>query len=794
MINDKQLSISAAGSRKATSWPSQTLWWSDFIKKLAQPVKSLETLAEYNRLSKAKQDELKDVGGFVGGVLRDGRRLEKNIISRDVITLDLDNIPSGDTDKVLLAVKNLGCAYAIYSTRKHEAIKPRLRILFPLNRSTNCEEYEPAARKMAEMISMEWCDPTTFQASRLMYWPSISRDSQYIFTYEDKPFLDVDAVLRMYKDWRNHAEWPQVPGIAQSQKKLADKQEDPTTKKGLVGAFCKTYDVLQAIETFIPDAYLPTEDESRYTYSKGSTFGGAVIYGDGLFIFSHHGTDPAGGKLCNAFDLVRLHKFHELDYDAKDGTPTNKLPSYQAMAELAVQDDTVVTLLNKERYENANTDFSRPLEDPADWFRKLSTSPITGTPAKTVDNILIILEHDPLLAGKVYYDLFSNRSVIEGALPWSPSDKARQWEDTDDSGLRHYMEKTYGITGKDKIKDAMAICISRHERHAIKDYLKNLRWDGIPRVDSLLTDYLGAHDKPYTRAVIRKSLTAAVARAMTPGVKFDTMAIFAGPQGIGKSTFLRFLGRDWYSDSLITCEGKEASELIQGVWINEMGELNGLSKSETNSVKQFLSRTEDIFRVPFSTHTKRFPRNCVFFGTTNDTEFLKDRTGNRRFWPVDVGVLPAAKCVFSQLPVEVDQIWAEAVVYWSMGEPLYLMGVEAEEALAEQENHRETSVKEGLIREFINKKVPADWHNRTAEQRQAYWSFEHQAYSGELARRDRICALEVWVECLKGDIKHMKRYEALEINGILGSFDGLERIKSNYRFGPYGHQKGYKIL
>src|SRR5690606_27399889 len=134
------------------------------------------------------------------------------------------------------------------------------------------------------------------------------------------------------------------------------------------------------------------------------------------------------------------------------------------------------------------------------------------------------------------------------------------------------------------------------------------------------------------------------------------------------------LGHRWYSDSLQTFEGKEASEMIQGVWLNEVGELTGMSRSEANAVKQFLSRTEDIYREPFGRRTKAFPRRCVFFGTTNDAEFLKDRTGNRRFWPVDVGVQTPSKNVFQQLELEVEMIFAEAFVYWQLGEPLYLTG------------------------------------------------------------------------------------------------------------------------
>lgn len=269
------------------------------------------------------------------------------------------------------------------------------------------------------------------------------------------------------------------------------------------------------------------------------------------------------------------------------------------------------------------------------------------------------------------------------------------------------------------------------------------------------------------------------------------MPILSGPQGIGKSTFLRILGRHWYSDSLTTFEGKEASELIQGVWIQEVGELNGFTKSETAAVKQFLSRTEDIYREPYGRRTSVYPRRCTFWGTTNDSEFLRDRTGNRRFWPVDVGLHAPTKSVFDDLEEEIDQIYAEAVMHWRLGEALYLSGEVAEIAKQKQEEHQEGSAKEGLIREFVERPVPPGWEKRDIAARRLYWSAEFGKQEGETVPRDRICAAEIWVECLGGDIKHMKRADTMEINAILANIPGWVRRRGAMRCGPYGVQKGY---
>ncbi len=791
MQHDKQLTISSAGSRKAVHWPAQTIYWSELIQKLSTPIRGVETLAEYIQLPKRQQDDLKDVGGFVAGLLRGNRRKPSNVIGRDILTLDMDNIPAGGTKDVLRRVDALGCAYAVYSTRKHEEARPRLRILLPLSRTATADEYEPLTRKLAGIIGIDMCDPTTFQVARLMYWPSCCSDSQYIYQYADKPFLDTDGLLSLYNDWHDISEWPEVPGVQQAYSNHAARQGDPTAKNGAIGAFCKIYDIYRAIEEFIPGTYAPCESmPDRFTYTGGSTVGGAIIYDNGTFLYSHHATDPAGGRLCNAFDLVRLHRFAELDDESKPDTPVNKLPSFTAMCELAVSDASVASLLNQERYDKATQDFNNDPDADINWMQKLSVSPTTGAPAKTRDNVLIIMNYDPLLRDKIAFDEFANRGLVLGALPWDKRYERRQWTDVDDAGLRHYLEKVYAITGKERIYDAVSLCAHQNMINDVVDYLNTLKWDGIKRIDTLLIDYLGATDSVYTRAVTRKSLTAAVARAMRPGTKYDCMPIFAGPQGIGKSTFLRILGKCWYSDSLQTFEGKEASEMIQGVWINEVGELNGLSRSETNAVKQFLSKTEDIFREPYGKRTGRYPRRCVFFGTTNDTEFLRDRTGNRRFWPVDVGIYQPTKDIFNQLEDEVDQIWAEAMMYWRLGEALYLSGETEEEANRQQQEHQEVDSKEGLIIDFLERKIPPDWDKRSKEARRLFWSNEFDNYDGELFERERVCALEIWYECFGNDIKYMRKSDAREINSIMNGLYGWTKHPKAARYGWCGVQRG----
>ncbi len=798
MQHNRILRISTAGSRKATYWPKSEITWSDFTEKLKTPIRSVESLEEYLALPKSKQDELKDVGGFVGGTFKGDRRKAINVEGRDLITLDLDNIPAGQTEDILKRVGGLGCAAAVYSTRKHAGYAPRLRVLIPIDRTATADEYEPAARKLAHLIGIGFCDPTTFEASRLMYWASCCADSQYVCKIYDAPFCSLDGLLAMYGDWHDINQWPQVPGEDASARRKLAKQEDPTTKRGVIGAFCRTYSITQAMDKFIPGMYEETSIPGRYTYTGGSTSGGAIVYDGDLFLYSHHATDPCSGQLVNAFDLVRLHRYGDLDNDAKEGTPVSKMPSFMEMSRLAVNDTAVSDLMSQEKLEKAREAFQTPEKTVSgadydlSWLSKL-TKDGNGRYEKTINNVVIVLENDPLLKGRIVTDEFASCGMVLGRVPWNQTEEKRRWKDVDDAGFYRYVEVFYGLTGREKLDNALMIVSAQNRINEVKQYLQGLKWDGVKRLDRLLSEYLGAEDTAYTRAVMRKSLCAAVARAVNGGTKYDYMPIFTGPQGIGKSTFLRILGKDWFSDSLTTFEGKEAAELIQGTWINEIGELSAFTKQETQVIKQFLSKTDDIYRAAYGRRTDKYPRRCVFFGTSNDSEFLKDATGNRRFWPVDVGVHPAKKSVWNQLPLEVDQIWAEAYVYWAMGEPLYLPKEIEDLAKDQQEKHRESSGKEGIILDFLERPIPSNWDTMDLQKRRIFWSGNMSLPDGvELVPREKVCAAEIWVECFGSELKYMKRSDSTEINNILLGMKGWERIKSTRRFGAYGQQRGFE--
>jgi putative DNA primase/helicase len=801
MIFDGFIKIAVGQSRKETQWKNTELKWSSFLEQISETTRTPETQQEYQAMKKEQQDDIKDVGGFVGGFLIGGKRKKDTVEARQLITLDADFVDHDlwGYDFFGTVQSVLDCACAVYSTHKHCPEKPRLRVVIPMSRPVTPDEYVAISRLIANDIGIDFFDDTTYQPHRLMYWPSTSKDGEFFFKYQDTHWLDPDKILSCYQDWKDPANWPESTRMQKERKKLVSKQGDPLEKPGLVGAFCRTYSITDVINEFLPEIYEPA-GEGRYTYRMGSTTGGLVIYENDKFAYSHHGTDPISGKLVNAFDLVRFHKFGNFDDEVEPGTPTIKLPSYLSMVEFAQQDSNVRRMIGEERVFNAVNDFKEFSEDDTDhsWLENLDIKK-NGQYVSSAKNVLLILQHDPRLANKIALNSFSNRPVILGDLPWRKLEEGESWQDRDDSSLRNYLEQVYGISGQGKINDALLEVEGKNKFHPIRNYITSLIWDGQKRIDSLLNEYLGAEDNAYIRAVTRKLLVAAVARVFTPGIKFDNVLVLVGPQGIGKSYLIKRLGKHWHSDSVITVKGKEAFEQLQGAWLIELAELSATRKAEAEAVKHFISKQEDAYRPAYGRQLAVFPRQCVFFGTTNDFIFLRDKTGNRRFWPVEVGKGERVKSLWNDLTEkEIDQIWAEAYVAWQNNESLILDKELEEEAFHIQEAHTEESEKYGLILEYLHRKLPEDWDDLDIGTRRQYL---HGSDFGDVPagkiQRTRVCAMEVWVELFHGDPKQLTPMQSREITDILRHIPCWEpysekRGRGRLYFGKlYGHQKAF---
>jgi predicted P-loop ATPase len=814
MDKDKKYAIATGLSRKTKTWKNTLVTWGELVEKLSETRRTAETQDEYKALPKSRQDEIKDVGGFVAGHLKNGQRGTGKVECRSMITLDADFAEPDFCDTVEMFAEY---SYIIYSTHKHTPEKPRLRLIVPLSRTVTAEEYEAAARKLADSIGIEQFDDTTYQPHRLMYFPSTSADGEYVFRHAERQPLDVDKLLAEYADWKDVREWAFSSRTAGAREKAVGKQEDPTAKKGVVGAFCRCYDVPAAIAEFLPDVYTPcavgTNGGScrRYTYAAGSTAAGLVIYDGGKFAYSNHATDPAGGTLCNAFDLVRIHLFGDKDCEAKEGTPTAKMPSFLAMAEFARADKSVKLRLFEEKTGEAVDDFADLLGvevesekcDSKHWALQLQTG-TKGEYLATIDNVVLILQNDSELRGRLGFNSFTGRYTVAAALPWNESTSERTWSDEDDAGLRHFLEKKYGIKSKGNIDDARVLVSRENIYHPVIEYLDGLTWDKVPRAETLLIDYMGAEDTPYTRAVTRKTLAAAVRRVRQPGVKFDNVLIMVGRQGCGKSYLVSRLGGKWFSDTLTNIQGKEAYEELQGFWIVEIAELSALRKSEVEAVKHFIAKQSDSYRAAYDRHVKTRARQCIFFGTTNNAEFLRDATGNRRFLPVDVDPAKARLSVFDDLTDEVrDQIWAEACVIEAgtkdrAGEKLYLDTKELRRAAeAEQDRHFEQSPLTGDVERYLETPLPENWAELDLTDRRAY------LHAGEdfgtephgKVRREKVCAMEIWCEMLCGDKKDLTTSRSKEISDIILKTGKWEKAKSNMTFGAlYGSQRGFKRI
>ncbi|CEO24138.1 virulence-associated E family protein [Paraclostridium sordellii] len=803
MKHDKLINIAIGRSRKEINYVNKSISYLDFINNYLKDTKyTKENYKEYINFSKDIQDNIKDVGGFVGGFLKGGKRRKDTVINRSLVTLDADFAYKNMIEDI---EKNCDFAMCIYTTHKHTKENPRFRIVIPLSDKVDPIEYEAIARKLAFNIGIDYFDDTTYSPSRLMYFPSTSKDGDYVFKIIDKNWLNPKDILNSYENYKDESSWP---FSSRTKKKVINSnintpKENPRLKEGIIGAFCRVYNVFDVIEKYLSNIYKKGDSDYRYTYINGSSSNGLIIYENGDFAYSHHSTDVCLDKLCNSFDLLRLHKFSNLDEKVSVDTPINKLPSYINMIEFISKDEKVILELGNSKLKQAKEDFKDLYNLNEDnneniWITKLEVDK-KGMYKASNKNIVTILENDINLKGKIAYNLFSNRTMVKGDLPWrSISDKVRGdiWQDSDDANLRVYIDITYGIVAPYKINDGLAIIEKKNKYHPIIDYLNSNTWDKTSRVDTLMIDYLGAEDCEYTRNVTRKMLVAAVSRVFNPGIKFDYMLVLVGRQGIGKSYILNLLGREWYSDSLNTVYGKEAYEQLQNAWILEMAELSATKKADAEAIKHFISKTEDSYRQAYGRRVDTFKRQCVFFGTTNENEFLKDRTGNRRYWPLMVGVNKPLKNLFKDLNKnEINQIWAEALYLYKCGEKLILEGEVEREANLKQEQHLESNSKEGMIREFLNMKLPKSWDKMDIFERRIYIGEGNGLREEGCIIRDKVCSAEIWVELFGGDMKMFYKGNAREINDILRKIDGWSALKNGagkLRFGKiYGVQRAF---
>lgn len=791
MKNDITLNIAVGRTVRSKVWKNTKILWSELAEKLKEVVRTGETYKEYQAANKEERSKIKDVGGYVGGYLRNGRRKPENVVHRQLITLDLDFAHADVWEDFTM---QFSCAAVLHATHSHSLENPKYRLIIPINREVSPDEYVAIARRIAGDIGIEYFDNTGFQPYRLMFWASCSKDVEYYYRSQDGKLLDADDILATYIDWTDSSLYPMSGEQEEDVKRLAKKQQDPEEKKGVIGAFCRSYTISEAISIFLTDYYTEA-GQDRYTYTKGSTTGGLITYED-KFAYSHHGTDPIGGQLCNAFDLVRSHLFGYLD----NGTvqAVSKRPSFKSMEDFCRKDNKVKRTIAAENLNSAKYDFGdnedtvAPTQEDLDWAEGLEIDG-RGKYLSSAHNLNLILANDARLKGAFKYNLFDGKRYVCRSLPWRPVETPEPIKNVDYSGIRNYIETIYGIVGTSKIDDCLALEFERKAFHPIKDYLSLQIWDGQKRIDTLLSDYFGVDDSLYTREAMRKMLVGAVARIFEPGVKFDLVLTLVGEQGDGKSTFINKLGGIWFSDSFSTLHGKDAFEQLQGAWLIEMAELSGLRKADIEAIKHFITKQEDTYRPAYARSTETFLRQCVFFGTTNKRAFLTDPSGNRRFMPIDTAIKKAKKDVFKMPQEEVDQIWAEAVQLYQSGEKLYLSKEAEQIARKEQHSHREQDERVGIIDKYLDTLLPENWDSLDLYERRLFLDGEETQEVGTI-ERDFVCIGEIWCECLGKNKEDMDRYKTRDINDIMRSLENWQENKTTKNFKLYGKQRYYSRI
>lgn len=771
----RSLAIAYGNNRQAKTWVNKTITYNELKDRLKVTIRTSESAEEYAKMKKADRDLAKDHGGFVAGALAYGRRKVDSVEFRSMLALDGDHVA-----KDFIALYESVAPYTsfLYTTHSHTPDNPRVRIVFPLTRNVTPDEFVAVSRYLADMLGIDQFDECSYLPNQLMYWPSTPRNGVYEYKEVEKDWLNPDDILSAHPEWTDPTRLPTSSRESKANQVQKQKVQDPLTKKGVVGLFNRVfYPVTLALEKFLSDVYEPTDNENRWHLVSSHSMAGVEIIED-KFVYSHHAKDPAYLKLCNAFDIVRTHKFASLD----------EKESFKKMSEFAMSLDEVKLQAANERLSEAEDDFV----DSEDWKKKLRYTSKGAVLENSLYNAKLIIKHDPLLKGIVFNQL-ADGLEIKGDVPWQHP--AKFWRDADDAQLICYVDDHYGSFSQRNYDIAVTKVSDDRSYHPIRRYFESLpQWDGVKRVDTLFIDYLGAEDNEYIRAVCRKTLCAAYMRIYHPGIKFDYLPVFNGAQGIGKSTFIANLGMEWFSDSLTLSDmnDKTAAEKLQGYWIHEISELAGMKKADLDKVKAFVSRRDDKYRASFGKRVAPHPRQCVFFGTTNsENGYLRDVTGNRRFWNVKVSGNGKYK-PWEMTRELVDQIWAETMVLSKAGEELFLDKSLEAFAQEEQREAMQQDDREGIVREYLNMLLPDTWDEMDIYRRRDYFrDMEDPTRPKGTIKRMEVSNIEIWCECFGKAKEDIKPIDSYAISAIMKRLKDWQRTDNRRTIPIYGRQRIY---
>lgn len=764
-----KLNITTAPKRNSRHWRSGTIEWEEILAWMDAPA------------------PIKEAGNYVLGVLRETAATHPNttgdcvalhrrkdaVVSRCALTLDVDHPGDGFLEQL----PALGYTVLWHTTFSSVPWEPRYRLIIPLLRAVAPDEYITCATAVMATLGTDSFDPGSTEPERYMFKPGSPAGSPFSWAVVGSGWCDPDVLLDGFEDDLSDKPMP----------KPSRTKRDPFELEGRVGAFNRAY---RDINELISAYDLPYEADAvgaRWHLVGARSQAGLGMVADGL-VYSHHAGDPAFNKTCSAFDLVRLHRFSELDEGMSAQTPINRLPSYTAMLDLAAIDPRVTAEIVGADFRpnlDADADDDDTAPGPNDWKMGLSLNRL-GRMKDEISNWDLVRANDPVFRLLSYNELGLAIEAL-GDLPWRSLDRGGPaFTATDRAEMYHHIEREYKVRPSRGFMDELidTTAMTRY-RNPLVEYLTGLVWDGQPRVEECLP---GVRPTKYTRMVARKSLVAAVARMLDPGVKWDHTLILFGPEGLGKSYWVERLSRG-YTATLARIGDKDTLLAMQRSWIMVSDEGHSLKKADADEQKEFLTRTTDVFRMPYEREILPHKRHCVIWGSTNDEVFLRNQEGNRRFLIVHC----EAKVDFSSLTdAYVDQLWAEAVVLYRAGEQLYLDDTQSFTAVKARERFTEEDATTGFISEFLERLVPEDWDTLSSEARRVWLQDAADGHVKGTRQITQTCSAQIWVEVFGRRFGEHKRTDLLEISQALKRLPGWRALPGRHRVPNYGPQLVYE--
>jgi predicted P-loop ATPase len=710
---------------------------------------SLDDIAKMLRSPGTKKREK----SYLPGELKNHHRKSMNVINRSVITLDLDGALEGGFEALSGFLSDF--YYFWHTTYSHSEEKPSYRFLVPLDEPVTPGQYGDLVRQIIAANPQASIDAASAKPAQIMFTPACKDPFSYDYGVHEGKLADG-------AQWLSSANGGEaVVPLARVQRRVA-----PEDAPGIVGQFNRVYpDLDELIATFeLPYEYDGATGRYRYTGSSASaTPGMREIEENPGYYYSWHAHDPAAGYAQNAFDLVRIHKFGHLDGDYKG--PVNRAPSYTACRDFLDTHKNFNKRAAAQAYEvvaskiaTQETSGAEPTEparesstsvevlttediDNTQWVSLLEVDRKTGKFVDSLRNLTLIFDNDPKMKGVGWCE---RGEYFTEADPhnWPDTKQSPKLTENQKVLLRNRYENIYGLkVSPERLVQIFAERKVVNSFDPVRVYLESLHWDGNKRMETCLP---GVEDTEYNRMVARKVLLAAVARAFEPGVKVDEALILVGSEGTGKSSWIKEMSKG-FSVEFQNIESKDTVQILSETWIAMAEESEVVAKSDFNRLKSFLTQTSDTYRVPYAVEPETRLRRWVVWGSTNDMELLRERDGNRRFLMVEC-VRPRDFDLLT--PEYVDQIWAEAVHAYLMGESHVMNSYERELAKSAREQHIHSDALTESIAEHLRLPITSDWHEKKPETLRSIvgqWNVDVIGSTGD-KERDFITPKEVWVE------------------------------------------------